>query len=121
MLARYNEIPRTASWVIVLAGVVLTPSSRRSTPPQRGPRYRRQNSGASTGRWNAPMYQDRKNCRMCATDKRLRDQCPMWSRHGPEIEVNVLIRAPGVVTASHDWIEPQSWPTTCTGSSGLTS
>lgn len=44
----------------------------------------------------------------------------MWSRHGPEIEVNVAIRAPGVVTASHDWIEPQSWPTTCTGSSGLT-
>lgn len=64
MLARYNEIPRTASDVIVREGLTCTPSSRCSTPPQRGPRYSRQNSGASTGRWNAPMYQDRKNCLM---------------------------------------------------------
>ncbi len=49
-------------------------------------------------------------------------QWPKWSRHGPEIEVNEA-RRPSVaatVANSQPCTEPQSWPTRCTGRSGLT-
>lgn len=49
-------------------------------------------------------------------------QCPKWSREGPDIEVKEAMR-PSVrltVTNSQDCTEPQSWPTRCTGRSGLT-
>lgn len=49
-------------------------------------------------------------------------QCPKWSSEGPDIEVKEAMR-PSVrltVTNSHDCTEPQSWPTRCTGLSGLT-
>ena len=44
----------------------------------------------------------------------------MWSRHGPEIDVNDATRAAnrGSVTACQAWIAPQSWASRWTGSVG---
>lgn len=79
--------------------------------------------------WSAYTYQDLapwpSNCptpRGSGWDIRRLIQCPKWSREGPDIDVNEAIRpwVRSTVANSQDWTEPQSWPTTWTGRSGLT-
>ncbi len=75
------------------------------------------------------MYQERRPCPASWARPRgrgwralARNQCAAWSRQGPETEVKEAIRSARAlpVTASQDWIEPQSCPTRWTGRSGLT-